>query len=511
MDRVLLAARSLGALAAVPALGAGLLAWHLAGAFPVSDASWLSGVLPGLVVLALGLGAAFAPWDRPGGAWAWSAPLEGLAVATAAAGLLVFPHAFLVLGPLLLVWSMGLAACAEVVRRGAPAAGSGGEGPPAGDETPEAQEWRLRARRLLRALGGVAGLALVLLWRPAAEGPRPAPLAAHLAPVASRPPDRRREGRVWRDGMRLEVRGEGVALTARLDRPALDVVLQGERLHLEPCLYVEQGASDGFLPLGWLNGYAGEPRGLARCEWLEGERRAWIGLEWPRGQSFGRPSLGGSLLGWGGHLGEALSARLELEVDLEAGTLVRVDALTRLGRPLEVHAATLGWLRVETPAAPRLTFGLQEGFMTTPPAREEKAPWELLACEPEVVRALRAKRDARGPWEVLAQGAFEDWVCLEQEQRRLLVVLPDWAAQAGLAPSPSAGHGLPMNGLHYWREAQQTNLLLDVGSSRLGPGLRATTLPPGLYRNRISLLPLHPEASLVGKALRERERLLSGS
>lgn len=515
MDRALLAARSLGLLAAVPALGAGLCAWQLAGAFPLDDPTWLAGMLPGLIGLGLGLGAAFAPWDRPSGAWAWSAPLEGLAVGIGGLGLLVFPHSFLLFTPLLLLWACGLAVCAEAVREGVAdlggdATSSGGNKIP-GQETPEAAEVRLRRRRLLRALGAAAGVALVLLWRPAPAGARPAPLAAQVAAIVSRPSDVQRDGRVWREGLRLFVRGEGVELTVQLDRPAIDGVLQGQPLHLEPCLYIEQGASDGFFPLGPLNGYRGEARGLARCEWVEGERRAWIELEWPRGEAFGSSSLGASWLGWGAHLSEALSARVELEVDLETGGLLRVDALTRLGRPLEVHAATLGWLRLDTPTAPRLTCGLEDGFDTTPPAREEKAPWEQLVCEPEVVRAIRAQREARGPWQVLSQGRFEDWLCVSQGERRLLIVCPDWAAQAATGPSPSAGHGLPQNGLLYWRQGNGTNLLWDVGSSRLGPGPRASTLPAGLYRNRISLLPLHPDASTRGRALRERERLLTGS
>lgn len=498
MERTALAARALTALAALPALLAGLAAWRLQGTFPVQDAGWLGSVLPGLVVLGVGLGAAFSPWDRPTGAWAWSAPLEGLACGLACFGLLVFPHSFLVLGPLLGAWAWGLSAAAAVLV--------------APEVVPEATERRLRTRRLLRALGASCALGLILLWRAPPGGPRPLALGSPPPPVALPPAERVDQGRVRREDDKVRVSGEGVELTLRLDRPALDVEIDGQKVHLEPCLYVEEGASDGFFPLGALNRYAAEPRGMARCEWVEGERRAWIRAEWPRGGSFGRRSLGTSLLGWGLHLVEGLSARVEVEVDLAGERLVRVDALTRLGRALDVHRATLGWVRIAAPGpAPQLSWGLEGELLARPPARDEGAPAELLARELDLVRQLRARRGERGPWEVLAQGRFEDWACLSQGERRLVVVLPDWAAQAGLEPSPSAGQGVAMNGLHYWREAGQVNLLLDLGSSRLGAGPRATRLPPGMYRDRISLLGLHPEASTRGKALRERTRLLEGS
>lgn len=490
------AARVLATLALIPGLAGGLGAWQLAGRFAPGDASWLSGVLPGLLLLVLGLGTAFAPWDRPSGAWAWAAPLAGLLAGTALAGLLVFPHSFLVLAGPLLVWSWALEAAAEALRPG--------------EEEFAALERRRRTRRLLHAAGALAGLVLVLLWRPADSGARPLPLRATPAPVVSRPTDLRREGRVRREEELLIVRGEGVYLQLHLDRPWIDLELGGASCRLEPCLYVERGASDAFFPLGWLNGYAAEPRGLARCEWVEGERRAWVRAEWPRGRAFGAPSLGAGLLGWGRHMESALSAWIELEVDLVGLKLVRVDAGTRLTRPLAVHRATLGWLQFAANGPPRLRWGLLDGFAATPPDRAQGAPAELLVREEQVVRALRARRGQAGPWEVLEQGRFEDWVAYEDDEARLAVVFPDWAAQAGLAPSPSAGHGLPANAIHCWSVNDRVNLLFDVGSSRVGPGPRATTLPPGIYRDRFSFVAIPEEEGARGRALRERERLLQG-
>lgn len=490
------AARALVALAVVPAAAGGLSAWHLAGCFSPSDASWLSGVLPGLLVLVLGVGTAFAPWDRPTAAWMWAAPLSGLGTGTALAGLLVFPHSFVALAGLLLGWAWSLRAAAELL---AP-----------GEDEHAALERRRLGRRLLHLLGAAGGVVLVLLWRPAESGAHPTPLETTPAPVVSRPPDVRREGRVRRDEELLIVKGEDVYLQLHLDRPQIDLELGGASARLEPCLYVERGASDEFFSLPWLNGFSAEPRGLARCEWIEGERRAWVRAEWPRGRAFGAPSLGSGFLGWGRHMEGALSAWIELEVDLVGLKLVRVDAGTRLARPLSVHRATLGWLQLKASGPPRLRWGLQEGFTAVPPRQEEGAPAELLVREDQVVRALRARRGQAGPWEILEQGTFEDWVQYEDDEARLAVVFPDWAAQAGTLPSASAGHGLPANALHYWSVADRVNLLLDVGSSRVGPGPRATTLPPGIYRDRFSFIGLPEGEGGRGRALRERERLTQG-
>src|SRR5690606_7930833 len=125
-------------------------------------------------------------------------------------------------------------------------------------------------------------------------------------------------------------------------------------------------------------------------------------------------------------------------------------------RPLTARRSSLGRIQVAGAGGARLRFGLGSGLDVAPPDGRPgatPAPAQFfVADDGAVVRALRARRRAEGPFETVEAGPWADWFSIEGLRDRFLVVAPDWERQASRAPSRTAGHGLPGNGLVYWRE-----------------------------------------------------------
>lgn len=492
--------------------------WTQSGTYPVDHPALYACSLAPLVLAVIALVNVFVPFDRPTSAPRWAAPMVGLALGLSVGGLVMYTASFVWLGPLLVLYAVLLWTSAAAVARG----GARASGPSPSEEAlldVDVEETLsigppgpgTRARDALVAVSAVAGVGLCWTWSPPPGGARALPLGLDVAPVLSSQAPHLRLVRIVRREGAVELSGNRIEVTLSLERPHIEVQLRKQRIVLEPALQLEEATADGFFSVPWVNGYAAEPGGPGEVvEVAEGPDIGWVRVTYPKLRVVHRGPLAPRLGAWGGPPEDAMSARLDLAVDLKKGR-VRLDALTFVPRPLTVRRTALGHVRLADAGAARLHFGLGSGLDAEPPEGRPGAtptPAELLVTDDgEVVRALRARRRDEGPFETVEAGPWDDWFTVEGLRDRFLVVAPDWERQASRAPSRTAGHGLPENALVYWREQGTLSVLTDVAGTRVGPGRLSTELPAGIYRHRLALMALDRGESARARAAVERLRL----
>jgi len=469
-------------LAVATALGGAGAFWHVSGVFPVDHPSFYSCVVAPLVVAVAALVAGFAPFDRPASAVLWAAPLGGAAAGVALAGLGLFLTSFVWLAPALLAYAVGVGLLGRWIAVRAP------DGPT-----------RLGLARvvLLLALGAGAGLAW--LWAPPPGGARPLPLDASWTSAAPEPDGGGGPGRARRWTSALVLTDDRAEVQLSLRRPRVVVTLGGQTVIVEPCLYLEEATADGFFAVGPINTYGLEPGGPALADLADAPDASWLRAEYPSGREL--HAVAGVAAPT-----SAISAEVEVRFDAETRE-VTIDAVTRLERPVTVRLASLGLVQLPRISRPKLHFGLAGGFGAEPPPGRWPEQAELLSWDGRAVRALRARRAFLGPYETLAQGEFEGWVSVSGGAERVLVVAPDWLRQASPRRARGAGHGLRENALVYWREGDTVDLLYDVASGRSGAAPLSTTLPAGVYRNRVVIVALEPLEHPQPRARRILRRL----
>ncbi|MCO5167295.1 MAG: hypothetical protein M9894_13170 [Planctomycetes bacterium] len=496
-----LARAALLLLAGATALGGAWVSWTQSNTYPVTHPALYACSLAPLAVALVALVTLFVPFDRPASAPRWTAPLVGLALGLAGGGLVMYTATFVWVAPALLAYAALLRACARAI------AATAEDPPPRG------------AGRGVALLAAVAGVGLGWAWQAPPGEARPAPLGLDVASVTTDVgAPVRRMVRVARRRDAVTLSGNRVEATLSLERPRVEVHLRGQRFVIEPTLQVEEGTVDGFFSVPALNGFHAEAGGPGEVEVAEGvdpERKGvgWARATYPTTRVSHPGALAPRLGGWGRPSDDALSARLDVVIDLDHGR-VTVDAVTTVPRSLTVRRSTLGRLRVARAGAARLGFGLGAGFDVVPPEGRpgrSTAPAEMLVTDDgEVVRAVRARRRDEGPFETVEVGHYGGWFAIDGLRDRFLVVAPDWEPQASLAPSRTAGHGLPENALVHWREEGDLHVVMDVAGTRVGPGRLSSQLPAGLYRSRLVLLALGHDERAGPRGRAEHVRVTGG-
>lgn len=532
--------------------------WTQSGVYPVTHPALYACSLAPAAVAVIALVAMFVPFDNPASAPRWGAALSGMAVGLTVGGLFMYTATFLWLGPLLVGYAALMAASAMGVARGvaprapAPPAAPADEmptqaasvTPPEGarasgrkkkrgssDTTkalpvgppppaPAAPALPVRLRNVLFVVTALWGIGLCWAWQPPPGGAQPLPVGTAVASIVTSAAPHLRPVRVVRRDGHIDISGNRINVKLSLERPRVEVELRQQRFVLDPTLIVEEGTVDGFFSLPTLNGYQAQAWGPADvAELAESGRRhdtrtclGYVRAEYHglRVDALGPfPPLLGS---WGRPAEDALSARVDLGVDLDLG-IVTIDAITQVPRPLTVRRTSLGALQVPSAKGAKLRVDLGGALELVPPQGRPgttPVPAELLVTDGRVVRALRSRRRDAGPYDTVDVGTFDGWFTIEGLRDRFLVVTPDWTAQASTAPSRTAGHGLPENALSYWMEDGALNVVTDVAGTRVGPGRLSAELPAGVYRHRLRLMALSAgdDASRLGRL--ERDKLTLG-
>jgi hypothetical protein len=126
-------------------------------------------------------------------------------------------------------------------------------------------------------------------------------------------------------------------------------------------------------------------------------------------------------------------------------------------------------------------------------------------------RVVEAHDAEKGPFRELASGTLAEGaplaIALHDAGRPVChIILDDWAAQAGHALSPTAGWGLPVNAIEFHRRSialgSACQVWLSLASTSVGRGWDSVGHAPGIYRNRMRIVPREARTSAMPSGAR---------
>lgn len=185
---------------------------------------------------------------------------------------------------------------------------------------------------------------------------------------------------------------------------------------------------------------------------------------------------------------------------LDGGAL-EVDAATLVPTTLASHLSRFTELVAEGLARPEV------GFHGTDAPRFEVLPFDYPRGRPVQFGALTAAGDfvvlrasdaEKGPFHELARQPLAREAPLiltlfDDGAPQCRVTWLDFASQADVTLSPTAGEGVPVNVVQFGRPARdeaKVALLLSLAATGIGAGLDTVRYAPGVYRNRVRVEPL---------------------
>jgi hypothetical protein len=196
--------------------------------------------------------------------------------------------------------------------------------------------------------------------------------------------------------------------------------------------------------------------------------------------------------------------RLKVE-DAEDGGPIRIDAMTKMDRPIYSH------LNSYTDVMVRGHERLGVAFSPCPEVVVEVKPADYPTGRPMrlaylgadgIFRVVEASDGEKGPFMTLASGPLRRGEPLgitlfDGDRPAARIALLDWSAQLGTQLSPTAGWGLPVNAIEFVREGDAPGSLavfyVTLAGTSVGRGWDSVGHREGLYRNRIRIEPASGE------------------
>ncbi len=114
--------------------------------------------------------------------------------------------------------------------------------------------------------------------------------------------------------------------------------------------------------------------------------------------------------------------------------------------------------------------------------------------EPDRLELVEASSAEKGPFKTLAVSEVRGPIRLTVgcgDATLVRLTLEDWAGQASLQRSPTAGWGLPENAIEFWRDEGGTGVWISASyaATSVGRGWDSVGHAAGTYRNRILIEP----------------------
>jgi hypothetical protein len=141
-------------------------------------------------------------------------------------------------------------------------------------------------------------------------------------------------------------------------------------------------------------------------------------------------------------------------------------------------------------------------FLSAPPSAQGPAIGgrPVSPRAPRVIRngfhVVEASSGEKGPFRELAAGRLRRSEPLaitlhDRDEALARVVLEDWSAQAGTAPSPTAGWGLPVNAIEFSLGGDgprsPAGIYITLAGTSVGRGWDSVGHRAGTYRNRMRI------------------------
>ena len=185
--------------------------------------------------------------------------------------------------------------------------------------------------------------------------------------------------------------------------------------------------------------------------------------------------------------------------DQTLGQFVKIEAVTDVPNAVYSHLNSFALVSIS---------GHQEielGFSPHPEQRFTVKPYDYPEGRPIQFAYLNAKGEfqvaiasngEKGPFRVLASGPVDrdqtlEIVIYDAGEPAFSVRLEDWLAQASTALSPTAGWGIPTNGIEFYREDDRpgstVTISFTLASTSVGRGFDTVGHSPGRYRNRMTI------------------------
>jgi hypothetical protein len=111
-------------------------------------------------------------------------------------------------------------------------------------------------------------------------------------------------------------------------------------------------------------------------------------------------------------------------------------------------------------------------------------------------RVVQARSAEKGPFTTLAEGRMNRADALtmtfyDQDRAVYEVTLRDWAAQAGVQLSPTAGYRLPVNAIEFSidgdNDRASAGMFITLAATSVGRGWDSVGHAAGTYRNRVTV------------------------
>jgi hypothetical protein len=179
--------------------------------------------------------------------------------------------------------------------------------------------------------------------------------------------------------------------------------------------------------------------------------------------------------------------------------VLRIDSRTHLASAIYSHLNTFTELTISGHRK------LAVGFSPCPEKVIEFKPFAIQGSAPSraayldadgTFRVVEARTAEKGPFKTIAKGHLgrTDPLTIrlyDQEKPAFDVTLQDWAAQAGVQISPTAGYGLPVNAIEFWIDGESdrasAGMWITLAATSVGRGWDSVGHGPGTYRNRLTV------------------------
>ncbi len=182
----------------------------------------------------------------------------------------------------------------------------------------------------------------------------------------------------------------------------------------------------------------------------------------------------------------------------EPETTVQIEAFSELPSAVYSHLNTFTELTIQ---------GKHKLFVSFSPCAEKRievTPFDYPFGRPSrlayldetgIFRVVQAKSAEKGPFEILAEGPLAkdsplELTLYDGEDAIYRIVFSDWAAQASMQLSPTAGWGLPENAIEFCLDQEdlpQATFYITLAATSAGRGFDSVGHTPGIYRNRIQI------------------------
>jgi hypothetical protein len=191
-------------------------------------------------------------------------------------------------------------------------------------------------------------------------------------------------------------------------------------------------------------------------------------------------------------------ASLDVTID-SRGKRVIVESMTRLDQPVYSHLNSFCDIEIRGHRQLALGFSPCAGapiavqHFDYPIGRPARFAF---LDKDGTFKVVQASSGEKGPFQILASGPLGRHEALsitlyDQEQPMARITLEDWASQAAVALSPTAGWGVPVNAIEFSLSGDApsapASIFVTLAGTSVGRGWDCVGHTAGTYRNRIQI------------------------